>query len=373
MRNAAAALLTCVVLAAPFAAAGLELLNVYHDPAAIEPARGGKAVIHFRLSEPARVAAQIFDGRDVRVRAIETDSELPAGDHALFWDGRDARGRPVPQEAYVYTLRARGRTGAEAEWDVTDATLGETLFLDSVQWNAAGGTVAYSLEEPARVRIRIGLQNDGPLLRTLIDWAPRSAGANTERWDGRDASGVLELAAHPRLALVGEAFVLSRNTILVGPETSPGKLISDLPEPLVRRVAKSGRPRMLDYARQPFETRQDYPVELALPKETEKNSAGHPIVTGPIAVTLRVGERDLPRVLNERAEACFFVDGQLVFENQVSFLPMTWTWDPSGAADGEHFITVNLRGYEGHFGIATLRLYVRGSTAATAETVGVPQ
>lgn len=370
MKLALATLLGVAAWLGPLAAAGLELSNVYHEPAAIEPARGEKATLHFRLSEPARVEAQLFDGRDVRVRLIESTGELAAGDHTLVWDGRDARDRPVPPEAYVYTLCAEGRAGASAEWDVTDGTVGDDFALASVHWERAAGTVAYTLERPARVRIRIGLENDGPLLRTLVDWVPRGAGAKQERWDGRDRSGVLELASHPSLAFQAEAFALSQNAILVGPEPSQVKLISDLPEPLVRRARPPSHPRMLDYARQAIEARRDFPIELALPKELQRDAAGLPIVTGPVAVTLRVGEADLARVLNERAEAVFYVDGQMIFENQVSFLPMTWTWDPRGAAEGEHFITTNLRGYEGHFGIGTVKVRIgraapdSGATAA---------
>lgn len=366
MRSTVArSLLGWVALAWPLVAPALEISNVYHEPAAIEPTRGLRATVHFRLSELARVQAQIFDGRDLRVRVIESKGELRAGDHTLVWDGRDARGRPVPPEAYVYTLHADGR-GEQARWDVTDSTVGENFAPATTQGDAAAGTVAYTLERPARVRIRIGLQNDGPLLRTLIDWVPRSAGAKTERWDGRDTSGVMELATHPRLAIQVEAFALSQNTILVGPEASQVELISDLPEPLVRRAAQSSRPRMLDYARQAIEARRDFPIELALPKELKRDAAGLPIVAGPVPVTLRVGELDLSRVLNERAEAVFYVDGQLVFENQVSFLPMTWTWDPSGAAEGVHYVTANLRGYEGHFGIRTLKVVVSRSVHGNA-------
>lgn len=371
MKPVAAVLLMGAALAPALSVSALELSNVYHEPASIEPARNQKATIRFRLSEPARVQARIFDGRDVRVRVIESKGELAAGEHALTWDGRDVRGRTVPAEAYVYTLHAEGRGGAQTDWDVTDSTVGQDAQLSAVEWNAAKGTVTYALERPSRVRIRIGLQNDGPLLRTLIDWVPRASGSKKERWDGRDSSGVLELAKHPNLAIVGEAFALSQNAILVGPESAQTPaVISDLPGPLVRRPAAPSRPRMLDYARQAMEARRDFPIELTLPKQLKKDAAGLPIVTGPVAVTLRVDKPDLARVLNERAEAVFYVDGQMIFENQVSFLPMTWTWDPSGAAEGEHFITTNLRGYEGHFGIGTVKVRIgraapdSGATAA---------
>jgi len=82
-----------------------------------------------------------------------------------------------------------------------------------------------------------------------------------------------------------------------------------------------------------------------------------------VPLRVSVDDADLASVLNERCEAVFYVDGRLVFENQVSFLPMTWTWDP-GNASGVHYLTANLRGYDGHFGIQTVKVYVAPAGAA---------
>ena len=47
-----------------------------------------------------------------------------------------------------------------------------------------------------------------------------------------------------------------------------------------------------------------------------------------------------------------------VFENETGFLPMTWNWDTSNASPGIHYLTANLRGYEGNFGMATVKVRV---------------
>ena len=51
-------------------------------------------------------------------------------------------------------------------------------------------------------------------------------------------------------------------------------------------------------------------------------------------------------------------DGIFVFENETGFLPMTWNWDSTSVNPGTHYLTANLRGYEGNFGIATLKVDV---------------
>jgi hypothetical protein len=37
---------------------------------------------------------------------------------------------------------------------------------------------------------------------------------------------------------------------------------------------------------------------------------------------------------------------------------MTWNFDPAALNEGEHFLTVNLRGYEGNFGMATVKVWI---------------
>ena len=77
-------------------------------------------------------------------------------------------------------------------------------------------------------------------------------------------------------------------------------------------------------------------------------------------VQLRAGNDDLAAILSERCEAVFFVDGQFVFEREIGFLPMTWTWAPTFTTPGTHYLTANVRGYEGHFGMTTLRVVLGG-------------
>jgi hypothetical protein len=118
---------------------------------------------------------------------------------------------------------------------------------------------------------------------------------------------------------------------------------------------------MFDFARQPIERRRDFEVELVPVGDVRRTPDGVPIVDGALALQLRVGEDDLASIVSERCEAVFFVDGQFVFEREIGFLPMTWTWQPTATSPGIHYVTANLRGYEGHFGITTLRVVVEAA------------
>jgi hypothetical protein len=348
-------LLATVALGCALPAHAVVVSQVRHDAQGFDPAHGESAQIHFRLSGEAPSALWIYDGRDLRIRTIDL-GVLAAGEHVARWDGRDDRGRPVPPEAYTYAISAAS-ANEPALWDLGAKTGGDVISVFDVRWDAQDGRVHYRIEEPARVRIRIGLENDGPLLRTLIDWVPRASGEHAEPWDGKDAAGVFDLKAHPKLELAADAFALPRNTLLVLPSPARVQLIAGLPKDTPRRERPAlAKHRMFDFANQPIETRRDFAVELVPVGDVPRTRDGAPLVQGPVVVQLRAGDDDLASILSERCEAVFYVDGQFVFEREIGFLPMTWTWTPTATSPGTHYITANVRGYEGHFGMTTLRL-----------------
>lgn len=340
-------------------AAPLTISQVQVSPSVVESA-ATPVQVRFTVSGPGHVRVRFHDGRDLVVKTLDLGA-LPAGEHVASWDLKDDRGRPVPAEAYTYTLTARTPAG-EVVYDLADTTGGQDLAVRDVRYDPTSRTVRYVLERPARVNVRFGMQNNGPLMRTLVNWVPRAAGLRTETWDGRDASGVLSLATHPRIEVVVQAFSLPDNTILVGPAPDATVLITDLGSAEKRAAPAGGAKRMYAHAQQPIESRGDYTVRLRLPESLPKTDEGVPIVAGGIVpVRLEVDSKDLARAIERRFEPVFFVDGQFVFENEVGFVPMTWQWDASAVNDGEHFLTVNVRGYEGNFGIASVRVLKRSA------------
>jgi len=74
------------------------------------PARGG-ARLRFALAREARVRLDLYSADGARVRAIDA-GVLPAGEHAVRWDGLDGAGRRVPPGVYFVALDAGGRRHA---------------------------------------------------------------------------------------------------------------------------------------------------------------------------------------------------------------------------------------------------------------------
>lgn len=339
------------------------IAQVRADRTAFDPAKQETVSIRFNLSEPADVTLAIYDGRDHQV-AREEVGRLGGGDQVLTWDGKDATGTPVPPEAYAYTLTARNAKG-ESVHDLTDLTGGAAVTVKDVRWDAASGTVRYRLDRPARVNLRLGLEA-GPYLRTLIDWVPRAAGEQAEHWDGRDASGVLNLANNPALTPVVKAYALPENTLFVGTPADHLQFVSERDSAVIReRTAPLPAKRMFDNSQQPLESRGDLPAILGFGGAYKQDTEGHWIVSGQVPLTANVRDQDRSRVLQRRFEAVFYIDGVFAHENELGYLPLGWTWDTTQLNPGEHFVTLNIRGYEGNFGTATLKVVVQPPATAS--------
>jgi hypothetical protein len=349
-------------------ATALEIQGARLSAQQFDPAKGEVVEVRFALSEPARARVIWWDGADREVRATDASESAQRGEWLAIWDGTDTRGRPVPPEAYHYTIEAEA-DGTTTRLDVTDSTGGENATISDIAWDSKAGVIRYRLSAMARVNIRIGFVDYGPLLATVIDWVPRSAGEHAEPWDGRDQSKVLELSNHPSLQVAVDAFELPANTLIVGTAQPRISLIEDLPRDALRRERQAVlRKRMHQHSQQPLEARGDIAVSVALGGEYPANAEGTAQVGGIVPVRLDVSPVDRQRALERRFEPVFFVDGTFAFENEVGFLPTTWLWNTAGIAPGTHYITVNLRGYEGNFGMATLRVEVLPEAQPSQET-----
>lgn len=350
------ALVSLLVSAAP-AQAVVEISNVRHSPAAIDPARGVELAVQLAITEPARVRVDVYDPRDVRVRRIESDGLLEKGSHTLVWDGRDDEGRVVPPEAYHYVVEATGRDADHYVFDLTDSTGHAPVDATDVRWDAEAGVVRFRLSEPSRVSVRLGLLNGGPILASLVDWMPRSAGPQAVHWNGRDRSDVVDLAAHPKLGISVVAYSLPMNAVLVGPVDEMRRLSrTDDGNADVR--ASERKSRFGDLARKPYDDLPPLDLSLALPETLARTAEGVPILEGRVPVQVDVGNGGRSRALAEGFEMLFFVDGGFAYEEEMGYLPANWMLDTSSMNAGLHYVTGNLMGYEGGLGTATLEVLV---------------
>lgn len=340
-----------------------KISNVATDRLTFRPDRGEKVAIIYNLSRPAVVDINIYDARDMLMRRLVSAADRNSGDHREIWDGKDEAGNVVPPEAYNYTIGARDARGRKILYDVTDSTGGNQQWALDMRYDAGTGAITYVLPKPGRVTIRLGLK-DGPLLRTLVDWAVRDAGLNREPWDGFDNSRVLQFNTHRGLDISFWGFVLNQNSIIVSAEV-PVRRPDYLREPAwgthYRQSGKPKTPRLFDFWNYPRESSRD-PIIYLKPLAVTETKDGLPLVSGETFFQMSIDPRDQAMIIDQKFEVVFYVDGVFVYEEEIGYAPFAWRWLPVGVNTGVHYVTAMLRGYKGHFGSATTKVWVGRTT-----------
>jgi hypothetical protein len=327
--------------------------------AELAAARGDRITYTVRTTQPGSLALEILSGDGDVVRRIVPGS-VPAGEHALAWDGRDERGQPVPDEAYCAraTLEAGG---SQASDDPCARTGGEVLA--GIQPSIApSGDIAYTLEHPSRVLIRVGVKN-GAMLRSLSVWRPRPAGRNLQRWNGFDESGLVDLRTD-RLALLVAAFRLPEFTVITtgqdGLEYRAWRLAQGWPEKpdgpqdaAVRPLERNGQ----RIARQHYMARykdREPRITVALATRDGKPLPGGATLPDEVRVAVDLHPEDRWLMQEQLYEVGFFVNGEFVSEEENGYVPIGWIWNTAGLRPGRHLLTVNLTGFTGRVGTRTI-------------------
>lgn len=313
--------------------------------------------IKFNINVPAEVTLNIYDARNRLIREISSSGILPAEDHELVWDVLSVHGERVPPGAYYYTLTAKDESGALATHDLTDISGGETVVIDEIGYDPDSNSVKYELKNNARVFVRIGLEG-GSVLSTLVNGAIREAGINEEPWDGQDESGVIDLGSHSKLLLFGEGYTLSRNAILVFDEDryharpqwiDDGKLSGRVRSPQTR-------PKGLNlHAYHAPDQCRDARITLSLPGDLPRTEDGLPVISGTVPLRMTVSPEDSMMVESQRFEVVFFLNNRMIYENEISYTPYTWNWNPQAYDNGVNYMTAFIVGFGRHFGVSTVK------------------
>ena len=71
-----------------------------------------KTTILYRIRESSQVQLAIFDASGREVAVLEKGKREP-GEYRILWDGRDARGNPLPSGIYICRLLIGRAAGTE--------------------------------------------------------------------------------------------------------------------------------------------------------------------------------------------------------------------------------------------------------------------
>jgi hypothetical protein len=343
--------------AAPSLCNALSISHVSHAPVYVDSASGEEVSVRFKLDEHADIRLNIYDDREYLIKQVSL-TNVAIGDNEISWDLTDMRGKEVPPEAYHYTLEAKsGNT--TVVFDVSDTTGNKPTRVNNVKWDKTKQIVSYYVLEPSRVSIRAGIDDGGPLLATITDWQARNRGPHQDPWGGYDKDKVLNIEKMDNVIIHAGAISLSDNSIIIGPPQTESVYVKKITQPVIReRKDKSAKAAYANLSKS-ADLRSDYDIDIDILTEGS-NEASEPVVlTGTVPIRISMSNVEQGRMQQDRFEPMLFIDGIYVTEVETGFFPVTWKLDTTKYDEGEHFITVNIRGYGGQYGVASRLIRIK--------------
>jgi len=340
-----------------------EVTGVSAEPRLFNPTDGETITISYRLSRPAKAIIKIFDPEMCLIKNLLPEDIETTELNKVAWDGRDFEERIVPDEAYFFTIEAMDHQGNIAFYDPTTFSGGE-YFSPNVIFDPISKKVTYELPKDAWVRIRAGI-SEGPLLKTIVNWAPRFAGKNEESWDGKDESGNIDVLSQKGYRLMAEAITLPENSILTYGNSDYNyyeyktEIAPERPKKRERPLFKSEKILMGSQLEGPREVFPRPKFRIQLPEDLEKTKDGLPILRGKTALKIVLDEEVKKIITEQRYEIIFFVDFKFISEEEGGYSPYTWLWDTRGVSNGKHIVTVNVATLTGEVESASLKVMVQ--------------
>ena len=162
----------------------------------------------------------VVDRDGFPVRQLAKGSAAPAAASRFRWDGRSADGRLVPDEAYSF--RVEWRNGNDRQLYFPANTPAHMTSIDTHGYFAQTATLSYTLAVPSRVHIQAGVAvrnaktgvMEGPVMKTVVNRAPRVAGRIAEQWNGLDESATLLIPTLPNFVVAVAVTPLPENSVI---------------------------------------------------------------------------------------------------------------------------------------------------------------
>lgn len=333
----------------------LRLDSISLDKKSFEPHLGEFVNIRYKASRPSLATITICDSWGMPVKVLAKNKPVSSRAEKIAWDGLDEKNMVVADGVYFYVVDLKDEEESFS-YNPYQRTHGITLKSITGAYDQEKGEIYYALPQAARVRIRVGLKEGGPLLSTPLDWTAKPAGKYSLKWDGKDASGYINLALHPKRNLVIFAYTLADNSIIINSNSkaplkravnAPALFSPDLP--LDRDIHSRNYLKLSHEPRINMELEGDFP----------KTDHGIPIVRGVVPVKVSIAVEDKLSLENSRYEMMFFVDTVFLFEDEAGFSPFTYMWDTRGLSEGEHLFTVNVLSYNDDCGVVTKKVLVQ--------------
>jgi len=328
------------------------------------PVREEKFLIQLVLKQPKEtknLQLEIYSSDNDLIRTLPLKELKPTQkQYDILWDGKDSSGELVPNEAYFPVIKLTSSSDKTHIVDTRIHSGGEEVF--DFEKNIGTGSIEYTLPIASRVLIRAGIKN-GPMLRTIIDWEPRTAGFHAERWNGQDLDKVIAIEQNPQSSYLIIGYQLPNHSIITYANTKesyrayrerkklPVKVLT-IGKKEIERGGKTIRPEFYNPVLKQKSPRINVSL-LDIKKRQEKAK-----ITGfdEIITEVKLSSLDEMYLDQERYEISFFVDNEFIAEEEQGYVPFTWRWSPGrqGIKPGKHVLTVNVSGYNGQVGVKNI-------------------
>jgi hypothetical protein len=194
--------------------------NVALDTASLNAVAGDLVTLTLKFSQPGIVSVVLIDRDGFVVRSLASSQPIN-NSFSVSWNGRDEHGDVVPDEAYSFKI------------DWTDGKRRDTYFpaahdapvvsVPARYYDRRTGTLSYVLSQPSRVHVQAGTariigatkRREGPVMKTIVNREPRTAGAIAEHWNGFDESGGIFLPDLKDFVVAIAAQPLPENSVVV--------------------------------------------------------------------------------------------------------------------------------------------------------------
>jgi hypothetical protein len=206
--------MSLVLAAAASAAAPAAIHDVSVSRSFFSPALGQKIRISLTVTEAGTLSVGIVDRNGGPVRALVSDKLVQSGVAAFDWDGRNDKGKVVPDDAFGVTVKLKSESGL-ASYSALESR-GDPLAVRSNGYDRRSAVLSYTLPKAGRVRIEARAKSKGGSIisRVVVRDEPRTAGAVIDVWDGYDDRHSVYMPELPGFEVAITATELPENAIL---------------------------------------------------------------------------------------------------------------------------------------------------------------
>lgn len=308
-----------------------------------------KFKLELDIKEKVKLQIDICSADGDVAKTLFPINSVEKGKLSLIWDGSDKSNELVPNEAWFPVVRYmhKGKLISIESRDYSGGEIVEQIPL-TVQSN---NRIQVNLDKPSRLLIRAGVKS-GAMLRTIESWRAMNAGSHVIQWDGLDTSRVYPFTGLKDFALMATAYQLPQHSIVTWGNDSLSypewRVKNRYPIAQANARPKINQVRGDNVLSKVFSKPKYLPLDPKVMMDFEHSQEKDEAI-----VRVNIPEAHRGIIENSLYEVGFFIDGEFVSEEEQGYVPFVWKFKPSNYSKGQHYLTVNITGFDGQVGVAS--------------------